>query len=315
LKEILKRKSIVLGIILAAGIVFFIGMVWPHAGSSELKAELEEEATSAEDPQPSRAEQVTKALAAAYPRRVLQAEYRNGDWAVLLRDTWFYYAEGRMLPEEMRHRVSEYSPIAFYNYPRELPPWTAPTPELLERFRELTEARATRRQRAPYFFDALYRARNRAESYERVKTIRFLGIQVNVHYMIMEDLSLVEEQIRAAARTDPRVRTWINNIESLAGWNWRNVAGTQSRSFHAYGAAIDTIPRSTGGRAMYWLWAGPEWFNIPHEGRYHPPEAVIKAFEAHGFVWGGKWLFFDTIHFEYRPEVIILNGMELATLR
>jgi hypothetical protein len=23
-------------------------------------------------------------------------------------------------------------------------------------------------------------------------------------------------------------------------------------------------------------------------------------------VWGGKWLFFDTMHFEYRPEIFNL---------
>jgi hypothetical protein len=29
----------------------------------------------------------------------------------------------------------------------------------------------------------------------------------------------------------------------------------------------------------------------------------------YGFIWGGKWLFFDTMHFEYRPEILILSGM------
>jgi len=125
----------------------------------------------------------------------------------------------------------------------------------------------------------------------------------------------VEEHILAAAKTDSRVRAWKYNIRNLAGWNWRNVAGTQSRSFHSYGAAIDIIPRALGGRAVYWRWAGPNWWSIPYERRYHPPAAVIKAFESYGFIWGGNWLFFDTIHFEYRPEVLILNGVELATLR
>jgi D-alanyl-D-alanine carboxypeptidase len=27
-------------------------------------------------------------------------------------------------------------------------------------------------------------------------------------------------------------------------------------------------------------------------------------FEQHGFVWGGKWRHHDTMHFEYRPELI-----------
>jgi hypothetical protein len=37
-----------------------------------------------------------------------------------------------------------------------------------------------------------------------------------------------------------------------------------------------------------------------------PPVSVIAAFEHEGFVWGGKWLFFDTMHFEYRPEIIVM---------
>ncbi len=32
----------------------------------------------------------------------------------------------------------------------------------------------------------------------------------------------------------------------------------------------------------------------------------VAAFEDNGFVWGGKWPFFDTMHFEYRPEVLLL---------
>ena len=315
MKNNLKRTSIVLGLILATGIIFLSGMARPQVELSYSQAELVPAALSHEQYPPSRAEQVVRALVAAYPRRVLRAEFRNGDWAVLLRDTWFYYAEGRMLPEELRHRASEYSPIAFYNYPSELPPWTPPSPEQINRFRDINNERAARRARAPYFFDALYRASNRSQAYDRVKTLRFLGHPVLIHYAILEDLSLVEELILTAARTDPEVRAWINNIGSVVGWNWRNVAGSQSRSFHAYGVAVDILPRSPGGRAIYWLWAGPEWWNIPHERRYHPPDVVIRAFESYGFVWGGKWLFFDTMHFEYRPEVIILNGMELSSLR
>jgi hypothetical protein len=28
------------------------------------------------------------------------------------------------------------------------------------------------------------------------------------------------------------------------------------------------------------------------------------VFERQGFIWGGKWWHFDTMHFEYRPEII-----------
>jgi hypothetical protein len=45
---------------------------------------------------------------------------------------------------------------------------------------------------------------------------------------------------------------------------------------------------------------------VPYEQRWMVPTSVVEAFERHGFVWGGKWLFFDTMHFEYRPEVLLL---------
>jgi hypothetical protein len=131
----------------------------------------------------------------------------------------------------------------------------------------------------------------------------------------MEELTLVEDAILQAALTDTRVRAWIYDIDRVYGWHWRNVGGTQSRSFHAYGVAVDIIPRTLGGRSVYWRWAGPNWFNIPHERRHHPPDAVIRAFQERGFVWGGKWSAFDTIHFEFRPEVMILNGIPMSTIR
>ena len=173
-------------------------------------------------------------------------------------------------------------------------------------------------RRSPHFFDDLWRIHNGDESYQRVKTIRFLGKSIMVHYAILEDVSLVEERILELAKTDPRVQSWIKNIEYVEGWSWRNIADIQSRSFHSYGAAIDILPKSLGGKETYWLWASrknPEWWNISYNGRFHPPDPVIKAFESYGFIWGGKWLFFDTMHFEYRPEILILSGMKLETLR
>jgi len=316
LKNELKKLSIALGLILLAGIIFAMGMVAPHTEPAGLLGEFIEEVIVEEPQPPSRAELVTRALVEAYPRRILKAEYRDGDWAVLVRDTWFYYANARMLPAHLRHRADEFSPIAFYhNYPQRLRPWTPPTPEQIARFSGIDAERAARRPRAPYFFDTLYRAHNRAEAYERVKTLRFLGHSVLVHHAILEELSLVEARILAASRTDPEVRAWINNINSVVGWNWRNIGGTQSRSFHSYGVAIDILPRVSHGRAIFWRWAGPEWWNIPHERRYHPPDVVIEAFQLYGFVWGGKWTFFDTMHFEFRPEVMILNGIEMSSVR
>jgi hypothetical protein len=34
---------------------------------------------------------------------------------------------------------------------------------------------------------------------------------------------------------------------------------------------------------------------------------VIRAFEEQGFIWGGRWARYDTMHFEYHPELLILG--------
>ena len=308
-------------IFVIASFCFIIGCISasPHNEPSLLKNAVREEENLPE--QPGRAEQVTKALAGAYPRRVEKAEFRNGDWAVLLRGRWYYYAEGRLLPEELRDKAGDYSPIFFYAYQSELPAWKEPSPEQAARLRERGNSDRSRNspQRSPFFLDDLWRAHNRNESYDRVKSIRFLGQSILVHYAIMEELSLVEERILAAAKTDPRIQAWIKSIDTMTAWNWRNIGGgSTSRSYHSYGVAIDILPKSLGGKETYWLWAlerNLEWWNIPYKDRYHPPDAVIKAFESRGFVWGGKWLTFDTMHFEYRPEIFFLNGLELETLR
>jgi hypothetical protein len=274
--------------------------------------------TSPAQTTPLRAEAVMKALAAAYPDRVGQAVYRNGDWAVPVRGAWYYYAEGRLLPEELRDKAADYDPQPFYNYTENLPPWREPGPEEAARFRD----QATRRtqhppKRSQHFYDALWRAHTKSESYDRLKTIHFLGKKILVHYSIMEELALVEERLLAEAKTNAQLRQWINTLNTVDTWNWRSIAATESRSFHAYGVALDLLPKSRT-LETYWLWTArtkPEWWTVPYAKRLHPPEAVIKAFEAYGFIWGGKWTFYDTMHFEYRPEILILNNLPISDLR
>ncbi len=82
---------------------------------------------------------------------------------------------------------------------------------------------------------------------------------------------------------------------SAGTFNWRVIAGTDRLSVHSFGAAIDVNVEY----ANYWRWGG-EW-----ENRY--PVMMVKIFEAQGFIWGGKWDRFDTMHFEYRPELIAIS--------
>jgi D-alanyl-D-alanine carboxypeptidase len=82
-------------------------------------------------------------------------------------------------------------------------------------------------------------------------------------------------------------------------YNCRQIAGTDRLSAHSLGIAIDIAV----GRSRYWLWTKPG-----ADGRYpyvnETPWEIVQIFEKHGFIWGGKWYHYDTMHFEYRPEII-----------
>jgi hypothetical protein len=82
-------------------------------------------------------------------------------------------------------------------------------------------------------------------------------------------------------------------------YNCRAVADTGQPSMHAWGAAID-INTAT---AEYWLWARAAAINTGPDSSRLPAE-IVEIFERHGFIWGGKWSHYDTMHFEYRPELV-----------
>lgn len=77
----------------------------------------------------------------------------------------------------------------------------------------------------------------------------------------------------------------------------RSVADSGQPSMHAYGVAIDL----NLGVSDYWLWQSGRKGNIQYRNRM--PREIVDVFERHGFIWGGRWYHYDTMHFEYRPEL------------
>jgi hypothetical protein len=86
----------------------------------------------------------------------------------------------------------------------------------------------------------------------------------------------------------------------IAGvFSCRAVKDTGRPSMHAYAAAIDLNIKTSD----YWLWqTAKRGGNIPYRNRM--PLEIVDIFEKHGFIWGGKWYHYDTMHFEYRPELL-----------
>lgn len=86
---------------------------------------------------------------------------------------------------------------------------------------------------------------------------------------------------------------------SAGVFNWRKVAGQKNLSVHSFGAAIDLNTKF----ADYWVWSGGKPGRVPVYKNKFPME-IVEIFEKHGFIWGGRWYHYDTMHFEYRPELL-----------
>jgi hypothetical protein len=145
------------------------------------------------------------------------------------------------------------------------------------------------RARVEALMDALYGRRT------AVQTVPVMlgGGQVNVHPLIAAALRRVARRLELLSRASPAVAAAVRR--PAGGWVDRNIAGTRRPSAHAWGVAVDIDTRVSD----YWRWRRPGtgWRN-------RVPASVVEAFEAEGFIWGGRWYHFDTMHFEYRPELL-----------
>lgn len=87
-------------------------------------------------------------------------------------------------------------------------------------------------------------------------------------------------------------------------FKWRKIANTTRQSNHSFGMTFDLQARMTD----YWQWdlkkaKRPITEDQPLRYRNTIPFAIVNIFEHYGFIWGGKWKHYDTMHFEYRPEL------------
>jgi D-alanyl-D-alanine carboxypeptidase len=145
------------------------------------------------------------------------------------------------------------------------------------------------------FFSKLYGDCRKGEVAPKLVSVAWLGHTVKVtrandvagHLRAVEaEIAMLPDSVRRAAAP-------------VAGtYNCRPVKDTGRLSMHAYGAAIDL----NLAYSDYWFWQAKAASNIPYRNRM--PRAIVDAFERHGFIWGGRWYHYDTMHFEYRPELL-----------
>ena len=243
-----------------------------------------------------RRENIIRALDLAYGDLIEKIE-KNGDETVfIINGKEIYYENGKMLSKENLAQSEDFEPI-FYRY-RVGPLTSIPNPA---GFPE---------NRSSDFLDALIGS-TEEEIRQSSQWVGFLDHKAYMHKICVEPLKKVETQIYAEAKQSKEVRLFLSRLSVVYSMKRRKIAGSDRLSYHAYGLALDIIPKSYKGKDVYWRWSNliePDWGSIPFSERWHPPFEVIKAFEDNGFVWGGKWYHFDTVHFEYRPEIIYMNN-------
>jgi hypothetical protein len=258
---------------------------------------------------------------------------------LLTRKADFYWAGGRLLPKSELSKKDDYW-VLQYKYENVLRDPKTYTPEEIERIKDFASSKNRKKDNGTpmFFFDFIYSAKSRPIIEEHIVKTKFLGKTTKVHERILpalkrveaeicmaagisvEDLSSAEriakidvsseKQAHALILTDEQkeIRKFIKSLRSSDAYYWREIAGTNRKSFHSYGIAVDLLPNRLNGRSIYWGWekerSGDKWMMVPPEARWAPPEAVIKIFEEHGFIWGGYWVIFDNMHFEYHPELI-----------
>lgn len=154
------------------------------------------------------------------------------------------------------------------------------------------------RLRNTAFFVTMYGDCRRGGSGERHRTVMWMPKtkpQPLPVTTVNEVATRLERVIADLEGLPDRLKAYL--VPSAGTFACRTVADTGLLSMHAFAAAIDIAV----ARSDYWSWARARG-DIPYRNRI--PYAIAEVFEAQRFIWGGKWYHYDTMHFEYRPELI-----------
>ncbi len=150
------------------------------------------------------------------------------------------------------------------------------------------------RARVEELFLATYGSK-RSEVQDRLGRVRFFGLRYPFHQRTVDALKRVVERLEPQVKANPKLLPFLKDIGGT--WIWRTIKRSKRLSGHAFGIAIDLNVE----RSNYWRWT---YRGHPMIWKNRIPQEIVDAFEAEGFIWGGRWKHYDTMHFEYRPELI-----------
>jgi D-alanyl-D-alanine carboxypeptidase len=234
------------------------------------------------------AAQALDALVAAYPEAVASHDGERIIW----RDGTIMAATDGIADKSFKELLSNASILDQFRLPYPRGRLTSPPRLNADPGRFRNEA----------FFKKMYGDCRKGEVQARMVSITWLpkswgkSVQVTGVNGVAQRLKRVSEEIETLPT---EIRKAAHPIAGVLAC--RPVADTGQMSMHGYGAAIDLNLAVSD----YWLWQ-KKTDPIPYRNRM-PPE-IVDIFERYGFIWGGKWYHYDTMHFEYRPELLGMSG-------
>jgi len=146
------------------------------------------------------------------------------------------------------------------------------------------------RIRNDLFFKKIY-GKSANEVRKNLRYINWFGKKILVTKVnnIDKKLQAIEKELKKLPKGYRKFLTPIGGT-----FKWRYIAGTKRLSVHSFGAAIDINVKYS----HYWKWSK----DLKYKNKI--PYKIVEIFEKYGFIWGGKWYHYDTMHFEYRPELL-----------
>lgn len=193
----------------------------------------------------------------------------NGGIALHFRGREFLYDDGRKKSFEELLETPDIEDTFSQTYPLKNPVDTLPENFDPGRFR------------VEELFKALYGV-NESEVSQNCVIVNFCGhnVKFNARCGAAHALDAVGKDIDALLARKPHLKEYVAELGGT--FQWRFIAGTKRLSNHSYGNAIDLNVK----KSAYWRWDSPT--KLVSFSRKDWPVEIIEAFEAHGFIWGGK---------------------------
>ena len=153
------------------------------------------------------------------------------------------------------------------------------------------------------FFRKMYGG-TMAEVEEKLREIIWLPSSTKRKPLRVTTVNGVDTLLQAISNELDTLKELHDYVDNPAGtFIFREIMGTSRLSMHSFGIAIDINVKHSD----YWKWKRHKQESVLRCTNKIPLK-IVELFERRGFIWGGRWYHFDTMHFEFRPELFATTG-------